>query len=164
VHHQSLSIEDDNVIINGERKKWKDMTPAEKAEVRRSIAQAKEELSKINHGEIQRQVREAMEGARMNREQAMRDVAHARTEVAEAMREIDTHKAELRRAGQDPEKIKATVRASLKAVEAIDIDAITRQAMESVNPAQIEAALAAAQEGMRNAEAELNRLEALDRD
>jgi beta-lactamase regulating signal transducer with metallopeptidase domain len=164
VHHQSLSIEDDNVIINGERKKWKDMTPAEKAEVRRSIAQAKEELSKINHGEIQRQVREAMEGARMNREQALRETANARREVAMAMREIDAHKAELRRAGQDPEKIKATVRASLKAVEAIDIDAITRQAMESVNPAQIEAALAAAKSGMEKAESELNRLEALDRD
>ena len=81
-----------------------------------------------------------------------------------AMREIDAHKAELRRAGQDPEKIKATVRASLKAVEAIDIDAITRQAMESVNPAQIEAALAAAKSGMEKAESELNRLEALDRD
>ena len=162
VHH-SLSIEDDNVIINGERKKWKDMTPAEKAEVRRSIALAKEELSKINHGEIQRQVREAMEGARVNREQALRETANARQEIAMAMREIDAHKAELRRAGQDPEKIKATVRASLKSVEAIDVDAITRQAMESVNPATIEAALAAAQEGMRKAESELNRLEALDR-
>jgi len=163
VHHQSLSIEDDNVIINGERKKWKDMTPAEKAEVRRSIAQAKEELSKINHGEIQRQVREAMEGARVNREQALGEMANARQEIAMAMREIDAHKAELRRAGQDPEKLKATVRASLKSVEAIDVDAITRQAMESVNPATIEAALAAAQEGMRKAETELNRLEALDR-
>ena len=164
VHHQSLSIEDDNVIINGERKKWKDMSSAEKAEVRRSIALAKEELSKIDHGEIQRQVREAMEGARVNREQALREMANARQEVAMAMREIDAHKAELRRAGQDPEKIKATVRASLKAVEAIDVDAITRQAMESVNPATIEAALAAAQEGMRKAESELNRLEAIDRD
>ena len=71
--------------------------------------------------------------------------------------------AELRRAGQDPERIKATVRASLKAVEAVDVEAITRQAMESVDPTRIEAALAAAQEGMRKAESELDRLEALDR-
>jgi len=164
VHHQSLSINDDNVIINGERKKWKDLTPAEKAEVRRSIAQAKAELSRVNGGEIQRQVREAMQASQFNREQAIREMANARREVAMAMREIDAHKAELRRAGQDPEKIKATVRASLKSVEAIDIDAITRQAMDSVNPAVIESALAAAQEGMRKAESELNRLETLDRD
>jgi beta-lactamase regulating signal transducer with metallopeptidase domain len=163
VHRQSISIDDDNVIIDGERRKWSDMTPAEKAEVRRSMAQAKEELSRINHGEIQRQVREAMEGARINREQALREMANARQEVALAMREIDAHKGELRRAGQDPEKIKATVRASLKSVESIDVDAITRQAMESVDPAQIQAALTAAQEGMRKAESELNRLEALDK-
>ena len=162
-HHSELSIDDGNMILNGERKEWKDLSPAEKAEVRRSIAQAKKELSRINHGEIQRQIREAMEGARVSREHAGREMANARHEVALAMREIDSHAAELRRARQDPEQLKETVRASLKSVEAIDVDAITRQALGSVDPAKIEAALAHAQEGIRKAESEIDRLEALDK-
>jgi multidrug resistance efflux pump len=88
-----------------------------------------------------------------------RELAEARAEVDEAMREIDAHSAELRRSGQDPEQLKATVRASLKAVEAIDVEAITRQAMASVDPATINAAMAAAQAGLAKAEAELERAE-----
>jgi hypothetical protein len=78
------------------------------------------------------------------------------------MREVDAHSAELRRSGQDPEQLKATIRSSLKAVQAIDVEAITRQAMASANPAAIEAALAGAEAGLDKAEAEIERLEALD--
>jgi hypothetical protein len=159
----NLAIEDKNVIINGERKTLKDLSPAERAEVRRSIAQARDEMSRVNHEQIRRDIQEAMQGARMSRQDARREMANARHEVAMAMREIDGHSAELRRAGQDPEKLKATVQASLKAIEAIDLDAISRQAMESIDPARIAAALAAAENGMRNVEGELQRLESLDR-
>lgn len=151
--------EDGNVMINGREKQWKDLTPAEKAEVRRSLAQAREELSRVNRDEIQRDVREAMEDARINQAELRRDLAEARAEIDEAMREIDAHSAEIRRSGQDPEQIKATVRASLKAVEAIDVEAITRQALASVDPAVIEKALAAAEAGLEKAESEIERIE-----
>jgi Pyruvate/2-oxoacid:ferredoxin oxidoreductase gamma subunit len=166
VHQPSLNIDEGGMVtINGRTKKWRDLSPAEKAEVRRSLAEARAEISKINQEEIQREVREAMNEARTNREDMRRELAEARKEVDEAMREIDAHSAELRRAGQDPEQIKATVRASLKAVEAIDVEAITRQAMASVDPATINAAMAAAQAGLAKAEAELERAEeATERD
>lgn len=154
--------DDGTVTINGRTKKWKDLTPAEKAEVRRSLAKAREELSRINRGEIQREIRQAMAEAKSSQDEARHELAQARIEVGEAMREIDSHAAELRRAGQDPEQIKATVRASLKAVEAIDVQGITRQALASVDQAQIERALEAAEEGLRKAEAQLDRAEALD--
>jgi beta-lactamase regulating signal transducer with metallopeptidase domain len=160
--HQDSNLNIDEggmVTINGKTKKWKDLTPAEKAEVRRSLAEARAEIAKINQEEIQREVREAMNEARINREDFRREMAEARAEVDEAMREIDAHSAELRRSGQDPEQLKATVRASLKAVEAIDVEAITRQAMASVDPATINAAMAAAQAGLAKAEAELERAE-----
>lgn len=162
----NLNISDDGMVsINGKTKKWKDLSPAEKAEVRRSLAEARAEISKINQEEIQRDVREAMQEAKINREEFQREMAEAREEVDQAMREIDAHSAELRRAGQNPEQLKATVRASLKAVEAIDVDAITRQALASVDPATINAAMAAAQAGLAKAEAELDRAEDLaDRD
>ena len=119
----------DRVTINGQTKEWSELTPAEKAEVRRSIAQARKEVSRIDQAEIQREVREAMNETRINQEEIRRELAAAHVEVNEAMREIDAHAAEIRRAGQDPEMIKATVRASLKAVEAIDVQAISRQAL-----------------------------------
>ena len=160
-----VNISDDNVTINGQTKKWSELTPAEKAEVRRSVAQAREEISRINRGEIQREVREAMNEARISQDEMRRELAQARAEVDEAMREIDAHSADIRRSGQDPEQIKATVRASLKAVEAIDVQAITRSALASVDPAVINAALAAAEAGLAKAEAELDRAEeAHDRD
>ncbi|HEU0283963.1 MAG TPA: M56 family metallopeptidase, partial [Sphingomicrobium sp.] len=154
-----VNISDDKVTINGQTKRWQDLTPAEKAEVRRSLAQAREEISKINHEEIQREVREAMNEARINQDEMRRELASARAEVDQAMREIDANAAEIRRSGQDPEQIKAIVRSSLKAVEAIDVQAITRSAMASVDPAVINAALAAAEAGLEKAEAELERVE-----
>ena len=160
VHKRSnLSINDGSVTMNGETKKWKDLTPAEKAEVRKSLAEAKEEISRINRDEIQRNVREAMNEARISKEEFRREMAEARVEIDRAMREIDAHSAELRRAGQSPEQIKATVRASLKSVEAIDIEAITRNAMASVSEAQMERALEAAQDGLDKAQDELDRLD-----
>lgn len=159
-HPSNLNIDEGGMVtINGKTRRWKDLSPAEKAEVRRSLAEARAEISKINQEEIQREVREAMNEARINREDMRRELAEARAEVDEAMREIDAHSAELRRSGQDPEQLKATVRASLKAVEAIDVEAITRQAMASVDPATINAAMAAAQAGLAKAEAELERAE-----
>lgn len=158
----ALNIHDDGkIMINGREKEWKDLTPEEKAEVRRSIAEAKEELARtrIDREEIQREIREAMAEAQIDKEEMRRDLAEARAEIDEAMREIDAHSAELRRAGQDPEQIKATVRASLKAVEAIDVDAITRNALASVDHAAIEASLNAAEAGIAKAQAEIERLE-----
>jgi hypothetical protein len=154
-----VNITDDKVTINGQTKKWSELTPAEKAEVRRSIAQAREEISRINQGEIQREVREAMNEARIDQEEVRRELAAARIEVDQAMREIDANAGEIRRAGQYPEQIKATVRASLKAVEAIDVQASTRQPLASVDPATINAALAAAEAGLEKAEAELECIE-----
>lgn len=153
--------QDGKIIINGREKDWQELTPEEKAEVRRSIAQAKEELARtrIDREEIQREIREAMAEAQIDKEELRRDLAEARAEIDEAMREIDAHSAELRRAGQDPEAIKATVRASLKAVEAIDVEAITRQALASVDHRSIDASVAAAEASIARAQAEMERLE-----
>lgn len=155
----NLDINGGMVTMNGQTRQWKDLSPAEKAEVRKSLAEAKEELSRVNRDEIQRNVREAMEEARISKEEFRREMAEARVEIDRAMREIDAHSADLRRAGQSPEQLKATVRASLKSVEAIDIEAITRNAMASVNEAQMESAMAAAREGLEKAQDELDNLD-----
>ena len=156
-----LSINGEMVTINGRTKYWKELTPEEKAEIRRSIAQAKAELARtrIDRAEIEREIREAMNGVKIDQEALRRDLAEARIEIDRAMREVDSHAGEIRRSGQDPEVIKAQVRASLKAIEAIDVEAITRNALASVDRETIAASVAVAEESIAKAQAEVERIE-----
>jgi hypothetical protein len=80
------------------------------------------------------------------------------------MVDVDARSAEIRRSGVNPEQLKASIRASLRSVENIDFDAITKQALASVDQAQIEASIAAAQDSVRAAEAQLDQLDSLDDD
>ena len=64
--------------------------------------------------------------------------------------------SELRRPGQDPEAMKARSAPRSKAVEAIDVEAITRQALAGGRSGVIERSLAAAEAGMRRAEAAID--------
>lgn len=154
-------MKSDHVTINGQTKSWDDLTPAERQHIRGALAEARAELArtKIDRADIERQVRQALATARVDKEELRRDLAQGRAEIDQAMREIDANAAAIRRSGQNPQAIKAQVRASLKAVEAIDVEAITRQALASVNPAAIAASSAAAEAGLARAEAELERLE-----
>jgi hypothetical protein len=159
---KSFRIEDDDKIhINGETKHWKDLTAEEKAEVRRAIAQAKEELARthIDREEIQREIRESMADVKIDQQEMRRDLQEAREEIERAMKEVDAHVVDIRRSGQNPEQIKATIRASLKSVEAIDVDAITRQALASVDPEKIAASVAQAEASIAKAQADMERLE-----
>jgi bla regulator protein blaR1 len=157
----NMQIDGETMTINGQTKRWQDLTPAEREQIRRELDKARAELKNthINRAEIEREVREAMSEVQLDKKELARDLAEARIDVAEAMREIDANAAQIRRAGHDPETIKAQVRASLKAVEAIDIEAITRQALAAVDPNVIAASLAAAETSIAQAEAEMERLE-----
>lgn len=156
-----MQVQGDKVTINGQTKSWDELTPAERQHIRDELAEARAELArtKIDRAGIEREVRQALSAARVDKEELRRDLAEARVEIDQAMREIDINAAAIRRSGQDPEAIKAQVRASLKAVEAIDVEAITRQALASVDPAAIAASAAAAEAGLAKAQAEIERLE-----
>lgn len=156
-----MQVQGDKVTINGQTKNWDQLTPAERQHIRDELAKARAELArtKIDRAGIEREVRQALSAARIDKEELRRDLAEARAEIDQAMREIDVNAAAIRRSGQDPEAIKAQVRASLKAVEAIDVEAITRQALASVDPAAIAASAAAAEAGLAKAQAEIERLE-----
>ena len=158
-----LDFEDDGTIhINGQTKHWNELTREEKADVRRSIAKAKAELARtrVNSAEIEREVREAMANVKIDQEELRRDLARARADVERSVREIDRNAVNIRRSGVDPEQIKVQVRASLKSIEAIDVEAITRQAIASVDHHAIAAAsVAAAEASIEKAQADLERIE-----
>ena len=163
---KSINIHEGMVTIDGKTKRFSELTPAEKAEVRRSVAEARRGLARFhaNRGEIDREVREAMQEVKIDREEIARDLAEAREEIARAMAGIDVRSAELRRSGVNPEQLKATIRTAMKSVEAIDVDRITKEALASVDRGQIEASIAAAEESVRAAEAELDQIEEPDRE
>ncbi|QDP18951.1 M56 family metallopeptidase [Sphingomonas xanthus] len=152
------------LMIDGQRKNWDDLTPEQKAEVRRSIEQAREELARtrVDRAEIRREMREAMAEMKSDHAGHRREMARAKAEIADAIREIDSEAAELRRAGLDPEQLKATIRASLAAVDTMEIDRNIRKAMSKVDERAIAASIAAAEKSMAAAKAELDRLEKSD--
>ena len=159
---ESLQFNQEGTIhINGKTRKWRELTPEEKSQVREEIARAKAELARtrIDREEINREIREAMAEAKIDKEDLRRDLAEARDEIERAMREVDAQVVEIRRSGQDPDQIKATIRASLRSVEAIDVEAITRHAIASVDHRAIEASVAAAEASVARAQAEIERME-----
>lgn len=158
----AFHIDGNNKIhINGKEKRWSELTPSEKAEIRRSVAHAKEELARtrIDRAEIERDIREAMDDFEVDQEELKRDLAEAREEIAQAMREVDANAVHIRRSGQNPEQIKAQIRASMKGIESIDVDAIRRQALASIDHRQIEASIAQAEASVAKAQDEIERLE-----
>ena len=160
-HWGDLSINQDIITINGQRKRWSELTPAEKQRVRSELKRAREQIrnTKIDRAGIDRNIREAMAELDESRADLARDLAGVRGDVERALREIDRNSASIRRAGEDPERIKAQVRASLRSVESIDVEAIRRQALASVDPAAIAASVASAEASIARAEAEIERLE-----
>lgn len=158
---RAIHVDKGLVVMNGKTRKWSDLTPEEKAEIRQSIAEARRELAehRVDGREIQVEIQKAMAEAKFDKEDLQRDLAEARAEIASAMAEIDAHRAEMTRAGVDPEQLKASIKASLKGVESIDVEAIRRSALASVNMEQIQATI---DQAMRAAEVELDRVEALD--
>lgn len=157
----SFDVRDGKIMIDGKEKRWSDLTPQEKAEIRANIAEARRELAevRIDRGEIQREIQQAMAEARVDKEDMRKEMAEARREIEQAMREIDANADHIRKSGQDPEAIKASVLAALKSVEAIDIEKITRDAMASVNQEALESSLKAAEASVRASQAELDRIE-----
>lgn len=148
-------------MIDGKQIEWNALSSAEKARIRASLDDARRGLAAthIDRAAMRAELQEAMAEMKRNEGEMRRDLEQAKREVDEAMREVDAHAADFRRAGQDPEQMKATIRASLKAVAAMDIDAITRRAMAGVDPALIERSIAAAEAGIARAQAEIEAAE-----
>jgi beta-lactamase regulating signal transducer with metallopeptidase domain len=155
----NLSIEDGWVTIDGTRKRWEELTPAEKARVRSAVAEARAALERthIDREKIMRDVAAATRD--INLEELKANLARSRSDVAQALRGIDASAPYLRASGQDPEQLKASVRQALESARAVDVEAIKR-AVSAVDQRQIAASLDGAEESMRKARADLEEIAA----
>lgn len=153
-------IGEGQVRINGTTKRWEQLTAAERAQIRRETAKARSELDRQVARLPQELANAQKEADRFRSGDFKREMVDARASMRQALAELDAQAAVIRASGQDPEKLKADVRASLREVEAMDIDKMVREALASVNPNKMAADLREAQASLARVEA---RLDGLDR-
>ncbi|HEY4070749.1 MAG TPA: M56 family metallopeptidase [Sphingomicrobium sp.] len=154
-----LTIHDGMVTIDGKTKRWEELTPAEKVRVRSAVAKAREALANthIDQAQIMRDVAAATD--KIDFEKLQRDLSQSQAGVAEAMSGLDGAAPYIRAAGQDPEQLKASVRQAMEAARNIDVEAIKR-AVSAIDQRKMAETLAGAEESMRKATAELDRMDA----
>ena len=147
-------------VIDGKAKKWDELTPKEKEQVRRAVAKATEALAKthIDQARIAQDVARIPDQARMAELQQV--LARTQSRLADSVRRMDEQAARDRAAGRQPDKLEAAIRATLQSsAQAIDLQSMTR-ALAGIDRQKIVADVANAQASMDAAKAELARLQA----
>lgn len=150
-----LTIDEDRVIIDGQTKRWEELTPQERTRVRAAVASARTALANTHIDEAQ--IREALRNVpnRKRMEEIRREVEQAQANAAAAANNINVNSTELRQWGVNPEQLQANIRAALQSVQGIDLSALA-----SIDPDKISADVAGAQQSVEKAKAGLERIQA----
>ncbi len=152
-------IRNDSVRIHGKTKRWEDLSAAERSEIRADTAKARRQLDREVARLPQQMANASREVEKFRNGDFQREMANARVEIRQALAELDHNAPAIRAAGQDPEALKAQVRASLREVEKMDIDKMVRESLASINPDKIAADLSQARASLAQVEARLDRLD-----
>ena len=155
INADDMTINEDRVIIDGQTKRWEELTPQERARVRAAVAKARAALANthINQAQILESLRNVPDRKRM--EEIQRDVARAQANAAAAANNVNINSVELRRWGVNPEQMQANIRTALQAVQGIDLSALA-----TIDRDKIATDVAGAQQSMEKAKAELARIQA----
>ena len=159
VADDNLSISGDFITIDGQRKRWEELTPAEKQRVRTAVAKASAAIANvhIDRERIMRSVASIPNQAQL--EKVAQDVARAQSNVAQSMRNLEEHRDELRKVGFDPSIIEGRVAEAMRSMQNVDMQAV-RRSVSAIDPAKIQKSVDSAERGAQAARAELARLQA----
>ena len=151
-------MDDDTILIGGQRKTVEQLTSAERARLRHTIASSKQDLIR-DRERLPREIAEAKREADRARSgelrrEHLRDIEEMKRELAE----VDSEAARMRAEGEDPDKRKAEILRDLREAEAEDIAAEEREAIEEDNPAAKMAEIRAEEQQMQRLLARLDRL------
>lgn len=153
-------LANDQIIINGKVKRLEDLTRAERAQLRANVARSQADL-KQERAELPSRLAEArQELDRIRSGDFKRELLKDREDMHRDLADIDKEAAELRAHGENPEKLKAEILASLREAEAVDVDARIREALVELNPDKIASEVREAEEQLVRIS---NRLDQLDR-
>lgn len=149
----------DSVLIHGKIKRLEQLTRAERSRLRAVIAESRRELER-DRAELPARLAEVRrEADRLRSGAYKRELLRDREDLRRDLAEIDSEAPELRASGQNPEKLKAEIRQSLREAEAIDIDKEVRKELADLDPAKIIAELRNDEEQMARMQARLDQLD-----
>jgi hypothetical protein len=152
-------MDDDTILISGQRKTVEQLTAAERSRLRHAIASSQQDLVR-DRERLPREIAEAKREAdrarsgEIRREQ-LKEIEDMRRELAE----IDSQAGQMRSEGEDPKKRKAEILRDLRQTQAEDVAAEEREAIEEDNPAARMAEIRAEEQQMQRLLARLNRLD-----
>jgi hypothetical protein len=146
-----MTIDDDFVTIDGKRKRWEELTPAEFARVKEAVARARSSLAKthLDQAQLMRNLANVPDEAQV--EQIQRQLSDAQARASEALRRI----AQERAAGRDPDGLEAAISERLAPLRNVDLRAVA-----TIDRRKIAADVAGAEQSMEQAQAELARIQA----
>ena len=148
-------------VIDGKTKRWEQLTPAEKAQVRAAVAKATDALARthVDQARIAQEIARIPDRAQMA--QMAQRLARTQADLAASVRRMDEQAARagthLREQGQLAEAIRSTMHEV--AEHAADFEAASR-ALATIDREKIAADVAHAQSSMEGAKAELARIQA----
>ena len=154
-----FTVNPDFVVIDGKKKRWEDLTPAEYARVKAAVSRARTALlnTHIDQARLQRDLANVPDQARID--QLQRQLAGTRARVADSIRRIDAEAAEARASGHVPDRLEAAIREKLQSVQSVDFEAASR-ALAGVDRQKIAAQVADVPQAIARAKAELERVQA----
>jgi hypothetical protein len=152
-------MDDDTILISGQRKTVEQLSAAERARLRHAIASSQQDLVR-DRDRLPREIAEAKrEADRARSGELRREHAREIEDLKRELAEVDSEAAQVRAEGEDPEKRKAEILRDLREAQAEDIGAEEREAIEEDNPAKRMAEIRAEEQQMQRLLARLDRIE-----
>lgn len=154
-----MTINEQYVTIDGVRKRWDDLTPAEFARVKAAVAKARTQLANthIDQAKLMRDVANVPDASRIA--EIQRHLAETRERLAGNISRIDANAAEARASGREPDRLEAAIRERLAEAENADFEAASR-ALANIDRKKIADQVAGAQQSVERAKAQLARIQA----
>jgi bla regulator protein blaR1 len=152
-------FDDDRIVINGRIARVEQLTRGERARLRSVIIESQRRLQRERAGLPARLARAQRETDRIRSGAYARELLNEREDLRRDLAEIDAEAAELRANGEDPERMRAELRQSLREAEARDVDREVREALAEADPTRIAAELRAEEAQMERLLARLGQLD-----
>jgi beta-lactamase regulating signal transducer with metallopeptidase domain len=154
-----MIINGDFVTIDGVRKRWDELTPAEFARVRKAVTKARTALANthLDEAALMRDLANLPDQGRVDKMQS--ELSRAQATLAESQRRMDADAAEARASGRAPDQLEAAIRARLAALSNVDLGSASR-ALATIDRQKVLSQVANAQQSMDQARAQLEQIQA----
>jgi len=156
---EDMSINRDFVTIDGKKKRWEELTPAEYARVKAAVAKARTELANthIDGARLQRDLANLPDQAKIAQMQSQLAATHAK--LAESASRMDAKIAAARAAGRQPDDLELAISEKLRSLQNVDLSEAMRS-LSSIDSKKIAQQVAGAQQSIERAKMELDQIQA----